>query len=204
VRPGRGAPPRREQVDAGHANAAAVVVAELLERCGLAVEGSLRLGSVPAPAPASGVLLGFTTICIKVRALPFGGGGAGPAVAKRTSPSTRPHRCGAQPPARLQGPGLHSKAYLAFSKMPGRRRFAARGDAVRMAGAGLCREAGALAHKLLLAWDPPAELPLRVPRLRKARTGAKRRRDERGDGKGGRRASKPAEAQRLKGVRAPV
>jgi hypothetical protein len=54
-----------------------------------------------------------------------------------------------------------------------------------MAGAGLCREAGALAHKLLIAWDPPAELLLRIPSTRKTRFSAKRRRVEHDAGKGG-------------------
>jgi hypothetical protein len=158
-----------------------VVVAELLEASGVALKGSLRLGTTVEPPR---VLLGFVLLQVKVRA-PGRRGRVAPRRASSLHTALLRVPSPFASPLPRQGPSGAFTERMAYGKLPGRRNYATRGDALRMAGAGLCRQAGALPHKLRIAWDPPAVLPLRIPNTRKTRDEAMRRRAERDASKGG-------------------
>jgi hypothetical protein len=94
-----GARRRRAQVDAGHANAAAVAVAALLEGAGDAPPDCLRLGTLLH----GGAWLGVTQLRIKVRGPAAGAGAAVSGREADTAPS-RPLGAAVAPSRRTHGP----------------------------------------------------------------------------------------------------
>jgi hypothetical protein len=70
------------------------------------------------------------------------------------------------------------------TRLPKGRRCASPAAALRLAGVGLCGEAKTLPPELLMPWEPRAGTAPPAPRTREARPSAKRRRTERGAGKG--------------------
>jgi hypothetical protein len=73
---------------------------------------------------------------------------------------------------------------MTCTSLPKQRRCETAAAALWLAGVGLCREADALPHKLLLPYEPPATVGSRLPRTRKVRPNARRLRAQRRAGTG--------------------